>query len=306
MSFKCKECGTEFGALKSLHAHIKKHDMFLGDYYVKNFARKDKLSGKLLQFKNYEDYFDKDFSSYNQLLKWCDSAPQEEVKQYLIDCLKSRIDRKGFKSAPNTVELFTSDMPPMSVYKRLHGSYSVAADLAGSKPMFSAGLPLKFYEDYSNTKIFIDTREQQPLKFKNSESLKLDIGDYAVGGDDYNYTYVDRKSFGDFCGTMSQASERFARELQRCRSVGGFLFIVTETNLYNMEKLNVFSPKKYKLNYVFHNMRELQREFSDCCQFVFSGNRTNSQILIPKLLVCGQSLWNTDIQYFLDSGALED
>ena len=54
MSFKCKECGEDFTFLRSLHAHIKKHDMVLGDYYVKNYARKDKLTGELIQFKNYK------------------------------------------------------------------------------------------------------------------------------------------------------------------------------------------------------------------------------------------------------------
>ena len=38
----------EFEALKSLHAHVKKHNMFLGDYYVKYYGRKNKLTGELL------------------------------------------------------------------------------------------------------------------------------------------------------------------------------------------------------------------------------------------------------------------
>ena len=43
MSYKCKECGDSFDSLRSLHAHIKKHGKYLGDYYVENYARKDKL-----------------------------------------------------------------------------------------------------------------------------------------------------------------------------------------------------------------------------------------------------------------------
>jgi hypothetical protein len=45
-------------------------------------------------------------------------------------------------------------------------------------------------------------------------------------------------------------------------------------------------------------MRELQRQYSDCCQFVFSGSREKSQELTPKLLVMGKKLWKTDMQYF--------
>ena len=52
MSYKCKECGDSFDSLRSLHAHIKKHDKMLGDYYVDNYQRKDKLTGELIHFKN--------------------------------------------------------------------------------------------------------------------------------------------------------------------------------------------------------------------------------------------------------------
>ena len=94
MSFDCKECDASFDALKSLHAHIKKHDMLLGDYYVKHFQRKNKLTGELLPFKNYEEYFEKDFSQSHQLKQWCDTAPFGAVKSYIIDLLKKRIKSK--------------------------------------------------------------------------------------------------------------------------------------------------------------------------------------------------------------------
>ena len=304
MNFICKECGIHFPLIKSLHAHIKKHDLILGDYYVKHYPRLNKLTGKQLPFKDYHDYFEKDFSSYGQLVEWCESAPVDEAKEYLIEILKKRIIKKKLSYAPNTVELFTSGLPPMDIYKHLFGSYSEVCKLCDIQPLFNSPLPKEFHTDCRNVKIFVDTREQQPLKFNNSEFLKLDVGDYAVGGDDYNYTYVDRKSFGDFCGTMSKDYKRFARELQRCRDVGSYLFIVTETDLYKMAEKNRFSPKRFQLDYIFHNMRYLQHEFKDCCQFVFTGNRSSSQILIPKLLVLGKKLWNVDMQYFLDSGEM--
>jgi hypothetical protein len=51
-------------------------------------------------------------------------------------------------------------------------------------------------------------------------------------------------------------------------------------------------------------MKELQRDFGDCCQFVFAKNRSSSQILIPKLLMLGNRMWNVDVQYFLDAGEM--
>ena len=278
----------------------------IGDYYVKHFQRKNKLTGSLLPFKTHEQYFEKDFSNRNQMIEWCNTSPQKEVEDYLLFSLKKRIDKKGSSYAPNTIELFTAGLPTMDLYKKIFGKYGKICDLCGVKPMFGDGFPNEFNNDCESIKVFIDTREQQPLSFKNSERLKLDVGDYAVSGDDYSYTYVDRKSFGDFCSTMTIGGERFKKELQRCRDLGCYLFIVTETDLYKMAQKNQFSPKRYNLDYVFHSMREIQHEFADCCQFVFSGNRSNSQVLIPRLLTIGKKIWRTDIQYFIDTGAIEN
>jgi len=299
-SFDCKECSESFSSLKSLHAHIKKHNLMMGDYYVKHFQRKNKLTGSLLEFKNYDQYFESDFSNRNQMIEWCDTAPSQQVEEYLIYCLKNRIETKQLSCAPSTIELYTAGLPTMDLYKKVFGKYGKACNLCDVKPMFGDVMPHEFNNEYGNHKIFIDTREQQPLHFKISELLKLDVGDYAVSGDEYSYTYVDRKSFGDFCGTMTSFAARFVRELQRCREMGCYLFIVTEVDLYKMEAINKRSPKKYNLNYVFHSMRDIQREFKDCCQFVFSGNRSNSEKIIPKLLCVGKKLWNVDVQYFLD------
>jgi hypothetical protein len=74
--------------------------------------------------------------------------------------------------------------------------------------------------------------------------------------------------------------------------------------MYQMKKQNQFSPKKYNLDYVFHNMRELQHNFKDSCQFVFSGGRKNSQSIIPKLLVNGKKLWKVDVQYYIDQNEI--
>lgn len=298
MSFLCEECNQSFDSLKSLHCHVKKHDMLIGDYYVKHFKRKNKLTGELLPFKNYDEYFEKDFSQPHQLKEWCDSAPDGEVKRYIIEILDKRIKSKKLKSGLSSVELFTCGFPDIDVYKKYFGSYTDACKNCLTEPMYNGKLPKEFWNDYSNTPILIDTREQLPLSFKNSKILKLDVGDYAVSGDLYNYTFVDRKSFNDFCATVTHSYARFARELDRCRSVGCYLFIVIEAKLDYIDKYNKNSYKKFNLNYVFHSMRELQRQYSDCCQFVFSGSREKSQELTPKLLVMGKKLWKTDMQYF--------
>lgn len=288
--------------------------MLLGDYYVKHFQRKNKLTGELLPFKNFDDYFEKDFSQPKQLQEWCEKASFVEVKQYIVELMARRIKAKNLNSGLSSLELWTAGLPDIDMYKKYFGSYTDACKKCLIEPMFNGKLPKEFWNDYSDTKILIDTREQKPLWFKKSEILKLDIGDYAVSGEKYNYTYVDRKSFNDFCGTVTSWYNRFVKELERCRSLGCYLFIVIEAPLHRMDEYNKNSYKKFNLNYVFHNMRQLQRDYNDCCQFVFSGSRGLSAELIPKLLILGKSLWKTDMQYFwskriekygLDNGSTE-
>ena len=272
--------------------------MFLGDYYVKHFKRKNKLTGELLPFKNHKDYFAKDFSQPHQLMEWVKKSEKKEVKEYISYILEKRVKEKNLSLCPTEIELLSCGMPGIAVYKEHFGSYTEACNSCGTKPLFDKNLPKEFYNDYSKVKILIDTREQKPLCFDNSESHKLDVGDYSVDASNYDYTFVDRKSFGDFCGTVTVGYSRFCKELDRCRSLGNYMFIVVETAFEDMEEENMKSYKRFKLNYVYHNMREIQKNYKDCCQFVFAGSRDLSIEIIPKLLVLGKKLWSVDMQYF--------
>ena len=193
-------------------------------------------------------------------------------------------------------------MPTIEVYQENLGSYTEACKVAGVAPMFGSKLPDNFIqEECSDLKIFIDTREQQPLEFRNSESLKLEFGDYAVGGEDYNYTYVDRKSEQDFKSTLSKNNlERFRDELQRAKDFDSYLFVVTESSIDKIAKNNNWGAHKSNLKYIYHNMRILNHEFAGTCQFIFTGSREKSEELIPKILKLGKQLWNVDMQYYID------
>ncbi len=53
-------------------------------------------------------------------------------------------------------------------------------------------------------------------------------------------------------------------------------------------------------------MREIQAEYTDCSQIVFSGSRQKSEELIPKILVLGKDLWEVDVQYFWNQQLKKD
>ena len=64
--------------------------------------------------------------------------------------------------------------------------------------------------------ISIDTREQKPYKFKDIPTIlhKLDFGDYACKGCE-NSMAIERKSQGDFYGSITNGRLRFKRMLKR-------------------------------------------------------------------------------------------
>mgnify|MGYP003112997252 CR=1 FL=1 len=302
-SFNCKECGKEFGSEPSLHRHIKMHEMNLADYYTKHFPRKNLLTGEFLPFKNKADYFDKDFSTYSQLLKWCHASPPQDVKDYSLKKLKKRIRDKGLKFGPTHIELLLSEMPTVDIYKKFFTSYSHACSQAGVTPMLYRKLPENFFDvqNFDDLQIVIDTRENHPLPFKNTKKFALDFADYTASGNRYDYTFVERKSESDFKSTMSQNFSRFRREISRAKAMDSYVFIVIDSDIKKIKKQNHFSPHPANLKFIFHNMKALCHEFPETCQFIFSGNRTTSIDIIQRILYFGRKIWHCDLQYYIDA-----
>lgn len=87
-------------------------------------------------------------------------------------------------------------------------------------------------------KIKIDTREQQPLVFKNKivESVvfgTIKCGDYGCYTPEGNELpiYFERKSLNDLYGTLSQGYERFKKEIERAKENNLKLIIILESSL---------------------------------------------------------------------------
>jgi len=302
MSYKCKECGVEFETEKSLHAHLKAHKMYVADYYVKHYPRFNKLNGNPLPFKKKDEYFENDFINRSQLIKWCLSAPDSEVRDYILELAKRRVKQKKYIHAPFYLELIKRQLPDLDLYKKHFGTYTKACELMGAKPIFYKGMPKEFKQDV-DVEVLVDTREQKPLKFPKSQILKLDFGDYTLGGKDFSNTFVDRKSSGDFLSTFGGQVDRFRKEMKRCVELDSYMYIVVEKSIKAIEKEAVFTKGRRmpKLSWVFSNMISIQHEFAENCQFVFTENRIHSEEIVPKLLYLGDKLWNVDVQYFLDN-----
>ena len=304
MNVKCKICGKSFKNNKGLHMHLSKiHNIYPNEYYVRMYERKDKLTGELLPFHDADSYFNVDFINNENLEKWSITAPEKEVRSYILSRLNYRIESKKLKYAPNHIEIKTYDLPSIDLYKKFFGSYSKACTELGYEPLYKKGISKDFFQDdpaLDDLRILIDTREQMPLKFKNSTSMKLDFGDYAVSGEHYDYTYVDRKSESDFKSTMTSGFDRFKREMDRAKSFDSYLYIVIESTMQDVIENNKKNSYAANLPYLWHNVRVMTHEYKGNCQFVFSGGREQSKKIIPKLLTQGKKNWDTDLQYFID------
>ena len=302
---RCKTCGKEFHKIGGLHLHVKKsHKLETKEYYEKYYPKKSKLYGEIINFKNLDQYLNKDFVSRNELIEWCSQIDSIQASEYIKGLIVKRKQDKNLIYSLSEVELELCDFPDINSYRNVCGSYHKLCQEVGLKNLFNKKIPELFFEDEGledKMKIFVDTREQKPIRFKNSEAMKLDFGDYTSAGEFYDYTYVDRKSEQDLKGTLSGNNfKRFKRELERAREFNSYVFILIESTIDEIKNNNNSGAHRHKLPYIWHNLKEISQEYKDVCQFVFAYSRGGLKKLIPKVLFYGKTLWNVDLQYYIN------
>jgi ERCC4-type nuclease len=303
----CNECGERFESLRSFHCHLKAHSLRIGDYYVKHWAKKDPLAEELIPFKSYEQYSKQDFICYENLKQWLLKVDKRLAKEYTIERAKKKFNEKRVRVSPPNSFYILSEMADINECKRLFGTYKDFLDEIGLEAWFCRPVTKDFWDiDVEDrVQILIDTREQKPLNFKNKLESKLDFGDYTAGGNLYSKTFVDRKSSEDFKQTFGMGADRFRREMDRCVQFNSFMFVVVESSIEKIEEENLSSCHKSKLGFVWHNVREIMLEYPKNIQFIFAQSRAGAKKIIPKILFFGESLWNVDLQFFIDQRIYE-
>lgn len=298
----CLVCGESFKSIRSLHGHLRKHDISVEEYYIKNYPRFDLLTKESIPYKNREQYLSQNFVNRENMRKWLDQFEAENLiaQTFLEERFLSKIKEKKIKHAPPALYLKLSDLPPKSYYDLHFDSYNQFCKEIGLKNIYKDHLPKLFWEEqyYRNMQIFIDTREQRPLSFDlTTFRQKLDFGDYTASGIHYSKTYIERKSAADFVSTMSQNIKRFTREIERCVEFQSHLFVVVESTPETITNNLKFNPN---MDYVWHNTRELMIKYPHNLQFLFVVNRAGAKNIIPKLLFHGQKLWTVDVNSYLE------
>lgn len=275
----------------------------MGDYYVKHFPRRSVLTGNLLPFKTLDQYMSSYFANDEEEDQWLREAPIDRVKKYCLVQYKEYKKTKNKKAAPYYNEVATRKLPSVEICVDAFGSYGAFCKELQLAPAFKRGLVRDFWNiDTSDVRIMIDTREQYPFDIKNSFFSKIDVGDYTAVGDHYDYTYVDRKAQGDFISTLSKSSfERFRKEMLRCRNLEVQLFIVVEGSIEDIRNRKAYKKNQASVEHTFHNMRLIQEEFSDVCQFVFARDREDAQDITERILFFGKRIWGVDLQYYINN-----
>ena len=280
---ECNICKKEFKEDKNLHLHIKAHKLAIGSYYHTQFPKYDRHTKELIKFKNKQQYFSADFNTKKNLKCWLKNASLEKAREYCKGLLVKRKKEKSLEYTPTEVELRTLLVPPISYYQTIFKDYYKLCEEIGLKnklgplPKKRQDGKIKFEEEFNDEHlIYVDSREQNPLKIKDfpTEVKGLKFGDYCLNDKDKTGNcYIERKSVPDLIGTLSSGLERFKNEIKRAEEEDAYMVILVERKLEECLAFNKL-PYVYKKNtrvtpdFIFHNVRELIQKFAHI-QFLF-------------------------------------
>lgn len=130
--------------------------------------------------------------------------------------------------------------------------------------------------------VLIDTREQLPYEFKNSERGTIPLGDYSLK------TYsgeisIERKSLADLFQTLGKGYSRFKNELIQAKDLDYFAILIEGTldQIQNKKFLN--SYRSSLQGYVV-----IKRLFSITVRYgipiFFAANRKGGQMIVKQIL----------------------
>jgi len=308
----CKICKKEFETDRQLHAHLKAHKLTMIEYYQQEYPRYDLYDKKIIKFKNKQQYLNADFNSRTNLRMWLKSVPEDEAKDYCRGVIQKRIDEKGIIYAPTQVELRSIMSPPIQYFDQLFGSYYLLCKDLKLKHKFIVPDQITELEKWKSPeyKIYVDTREQKPLRFKdrNIEIKTLNFGDYAFSSKKATCNcYIERKNLSDFIGTISGGYERFIKEIERAVEAEAHLVVLVEENINNAMNFrylpHISSKIKATPEFIFHRVRDLIQKYSNL-QFLFVNGRTESSRVVEKIFTSGCIHEKVDLQLAYDTKKL--
>jgi len=307
MSIICKIDGKEFKDEKSLHLALRSYGLNKEKYYHKYYPKKDLLTGETINFKSKEQYLNSDFNDKNNMKKWLKEQSPEKAKEYCEDILIKRKKEKNLIYSPSQIELRTIMSPSIIFYNKIFNDYYDLCSKIGLENKFIH--PQNISHQFKNKltikdTIYVDTREQNWLKFNIPFEIKtLPYGDYTCSNDNCN-CYIERKSLSDFISTLSTGNiDRFNKEILKTKKDGAYLIVIIEEKLSNALSFQYLPhiSKKIKATpeFIFHNVRNLVQEY-DNLQFLFVDGREEMKRVIESIFTSKCFYKKIDLQLAYD------
>lgn len=262
---KCLICGE----LSPEPSHFyKTHKYKESEYCLTYLPRYSKLTGKLIQFKSRDFYFDNDFNDKLELRKWLKENPDLAL-EYCLSTIKKRKDSGKAKYILSECELNILRFPGISWFND-RCDYSLECEKLGLVKRFEYNVDLTF--DSKELDIICDTREQNSWKFSKSNKDTLNYGDYFAQNSKWNHIYLERKGLSDFVSTVAGGFDRFKREIERAGANNHYLIIIVEEELQKSLSFNYLPQISRKIKatpeFIFKRVRDLIQEYQNI-QFVF-------------------------------------
>ena len=307
MSVICKVDGKEFKDDKSLHLALRSYGLNKEKYYHKYFPKRDLLTGEVINFKSKEQYFSSDFNDKNNMKKWLKEQTIEKAQEYCKDIISKRKKEKNLTFSPSQVEMRTIMSPSIIFYNKIFDDYYDLCSTLGLENKFIHPSNIKDqFKNKLNSKdiVYVDTREQNWLKFNSLFEIKtLPYGDYTCSNDNCN-CYIERKSLSDFISTLSSGNlERFTNEISKAKKDGAYLIVIVEEKLssaLSFQYLPHISKKiKATPEFIFHNLRSLSQEY-DNLQFLFVDGRNEMKRIIETIFASNCFYKKVDLQLAYD------
>ena len=322
----CQFDQTNHVDLEALHEHLKRFRVSREKYYTFYHPRKDKLTGLPIPFKDFEQYLSQEFATKVTMKKWLAKNPEEGLA-WSKAWLMKRKESKGLVYAPSQAELRMLQCPSMPYYEQVavnEGGYYGVTRALGYEDRYSLK-PFTFTPLPFNSQIIQDSREGEPICLPIKTKVEaLSVGDYALAPPHDKGIRIERKSIGDFAGTMTDrkvarkggrkgtgiidsAFQRFDRELVRAKEQNLYVVMMVEATLADVQRLDYLPQTQWvkaSPSYLLRNLRTLLARYPLNFQCVFTDGREEMARVMMKVFELGEQIKAIDIQYHLEIGAL--
>jgi ERCC4-type nuclease len=303
-------CEKEAGSEKDFVKHLRSHKVRVADYFNTYCPKYDLSTGDPIVFKSLKQYLNTDFNLRSSMIQWIlHEAETAQARSYAKELVRRRVEEKGLKYAPSTVEARTSMLPAVVCFDMLGLDYnSVCKDLS-LRTKYDYNQRLEFVSAPKDFRILIDSREQNAIKFECQQVIsKLDFGDYTCGNDGiFKNIFIERKDVHDFMSSFTKSIDRLKSEFNRAKELEASIVVLCEyplNKLLNIEgnpELNKYTS--ITSEYLFHNVKEICQEYQDV-QFLFVNDRIEAQRAIEKILLMKNNIRTVDLQYQFDNRKL--